>query len=87
MYGTNHKTIRCQSCSQLNRSICNVLYKLKAAVGNQDKENKQPISSNSVNWKLLSDEEKDTKINREEDSMLKGEQNMLKGRWKKKSKC
>lgn len=58
IHGTNHKTIRCQSCSQLNRSICNVSYKLKAAVDNQDKENKQPISSSSVNWKLLSDEEK-----------------------------
>ena len=59
LYGTNHKTIRCPSCSQLNRSMCNVLYKSKAAVNkNQDKENKQPISSSSVNWKLLAVEEK-----------------------------
>ena len=46
-----------RSCSQLNRSLCNFLYKSKTVVENPDKENQQPSSSN-VCWKFLSDEDK-----------------------------
>ena len=55
--GKSYKTVRCQSCSQLNRSLCNFLYKSKTVVENPDKENQQPSSSN-VCWKFLSDEDK-----------------------------
>ena len=56
----NHKVIRCQSCSQLNKILSNSLYKHTCKPENQNKEQSKPgcSSESTTNWRFLSDTDK-----------------------------